>query len=252
MTRFSVNGKYVKPAGRPRTFEVVKENANNYLLDTGTVKEWFSKIVCKPAYWCVDCKHLNNGYCELNQIERPHQYEYICEHLELKNIEPKSTKPERWNPDHFEPIGFNAEPDGQLTIFQEAVDEPPEPDDYSCFEAYEDPWQEWEVREQENSDRVLKCSLTPPQKIIDKANFKGLKGTFDLKEIKNNLYWYIRYREDERVFLTFTDTSREIDLRSDYALNGIKINIFNLKIANLTRTTSSKLHDRPHGLVNLT
>ncbi|GBF79706.1 hypothetical protein [Aphanothece sacrum] len=243
--RFSVNGKYVKPVTRKGNYEIVKENDNSYLLDMGTTKEWFPKILCKPVYWCVDCKHLDGTYCQLHDFERPYQYEHICEDLELKNISPKSTKPTSWNPAHFGDIPFESEPNGQLTIFQEVVDEPPDPDDYPCFEAYEEAWNDCEIREQQNStktfreqeihtdvfreqeireqqnstktfreqeihtdvfreqeireqpdsDRALKCSLTPSQKIVDKANSKGLKGTFDLKKIGKNYYWYIRFRE---------------------------------------------------------
>jgi hypothetical protein len=49
-----------------------------------------------------------------------------------------------WNPAHFGHTDFQKENDGQLTIFFEDTNEPPDPDDFASIAAYEIAWTEWE------------------------------------------------------------------------------------------------------------
>jgi hypothetical protein len=49
-----------------------------------------------------------------------------------------------WNPAHFGHTDFQKETDGQLTIFFEDTNEPPDPDDFASIAAYEIAWTEWE------------------------------------------------------------------------------------------------------------
>jgi hypothetical protein len=65
---------------------------------------------------------------------------------------------ERWNPDHFSARGcangevpHQIEPSGQATIFYDAGDEPPDPDDFETTEEYEEALNQWENSQQECS-----------------------------------------------------------------------------------------------------
>lgn len=48
-----------------------------------------------------------------------------------------------WNPRHFGEVPRKQEPTGQMTIFWEDSQEPPEPDDYRSLAEYEQAWQRW-------------------------------------------------------------------------------------------------------------
>lgn len=54
------------------------------------------------------------------------------------------TNSDRWNPAHFGETPRLAEPNGQLSIFFDTSNEPPEPDDYPSLEDYEQAWEQWE------------------------------------------------------------------------------------------------------------
>ncbi|MEH1805384.1 MAG: hypothetical protein V7L28_08515, partial [Nostoc sp.] len=64
---------------------------------------------------------------------------------------------QRWNPDDFGEVPHKLDSDGQLTIFFDDSDEPPEPDDYLNLDDYEQAWEQWEstVREQDTRVSVL-------------------------------------------------------------------------------------------------
>ena len=56
------------------------------------------------------------------------------------------TNNNRWNPKDFLPVAHKSEDDGQLLIFTEEVDEPPDPDDYSFPELYRAAYLQWKYR----------------------------------------------------------------------------------------------------------
>lgn len=49
-----------------------------------------------------------------------------------------------WNPADFGEVEHMAEPDGQLTIFWQDNHEPPDPDDFSKLEEFEEAWEVWQ------------------------------------------------------------------------------------------------------------
>ena len=66
-----------------------------------------------------------------------------------------------WNPAHFGHTDFQKEPDGQLTIFFEDTNEPPDPDDFASIADYEIAWTEWEQTQtlpQENT--IMSFNIT--------------------------------------------------------------------------------------------
>ncbi|MEH1807791.1 MAG: hypothetical protein V7L28_21070, partial [Nostoc sp.] len=73
-------------------------------------------------------------------------------------LAPEHPQPEqRWNPDDFGEVPHKLDSDGQLTIFFDDSDEPPDPDDYLNLDDYEQAWEQWEstVREQDTRVSVL-------------------------------------------------------------------------------------------------
>lgn len=55
------------------------------------------------------------------------------------------TDSDRWNPELFNtPDKFQVEASGQVSIFLDSSDEPPEPDDFETLQEFEEAWQLWE------------------------------------------------------------------------------------------------------------
>ncbi|MEH2128312.1 hypothetical protein [Nostoc sp.] len=64
-----------------------------------------------------------------------------------EELAPQHSQPEtRWNPAHFGEVPRKLEDDGQISIFYDDSDEPPDPDDYLNRDDYEQDWGEWELR----------------------------------------------------------------------------------------------------------
>ncbi|MEH1811935.1 MAG: hypothetical protein V7K26_03640 [Nostoc sp.] len=71
---------------------------------------------------------------------------------------PQHPEPEtRWNPAHFGEVADKIDDDGQLTIFFDECDEPPDPDDYLSLDDYKLACNQWEstVREQDTQVSTL-------------------------------------------------------------------------------------------------
>lgn len=78
-------------------------------------------------------------------------------------LAPEHPQPDdRWNPSHFGEVPRKLDADGQLTIFFDEGDEPPDPDDYLNKEEYEQAWREWEstVREQDTQVSILVSEIS--------------------------------------------------------------------------------------------
>nr|WP_322714199.1 hypothetical protein [Nostoc sp. ChiSLP03a]MDZ8215424.1 hypothetical protein [Nostoc sp. ChiSLP03a] len=56
---------------------------------------------------------------------------------------------DRWNPAHFGEVPHQVSDNGQLTIFYDDIEEPPDPDDFLNLTEFEQAWSDWE------SGRVL-------------------------------------------------------------------------------------------------
>ncbi|WP_445631565.1 hypothetical protein [Nostoc sp. DSM 114167] len=71
---------------------------------------------------------------------------------------PEHQEPEtRWNPADFGEVPRKLSDNGQLTIFFDDSDEPPDPDDFKNLDDYEQAWEQWEstVREQDTQVSAL-------------------------------------------------------------------------------------------------
>jgi len=69
-----------------------------------------------------------------------------------------------WNPAHFGHTDFQQEPDGQLTIFFEGTNEPPDPDDFASIADYKIAWAEWEQTQilPQQEDKIMNFNITTP------------------------------------------------------------------------------------------
>ncbi|MEH2137148.1 hypothetical protein [Nostoc sp.] len=62
-------------------------------------------------------------------------------------LAPQHEEPEqRWNPADFGEVPHKLDSDGQLTIFYDDSDEPPDPDDFKNLDDYHQAWAEWRTR----------------------------------------------------------------------------------------------------------
>ncbi|MDF5706539.1 MAG: hypothetical protein PUP90_02365 [Nostoc sp. S4] len=59
---------------------------------------------------------------------------------------PQQINDEPWNLADFGEAPRKVDEDGQISIFWDDSDEPPDPDDYPCIEAYLEAWSKWELR----------------------------------------------------------------------------------------------------------
>jgi hypothetical protein len=108
----------------------------------------------------------------------------------------------RWNPADFGEVAHKVADDGQLTIFYDDSQEPPDPDDYLNRDDYEQAWQQWEilVRAQVKLD-------TP--KVAPEHNTHWVEKYWVKRS--GNKYWYFRYcwmagRKKNRVHLGSVDS----------------------------------------------
>ncbi|MHC5740266.1 MAG: hypothetical protein ACYTXH_36595, partial [Nostoc sp.] len=58
-------------------------------------------------------------------------------------VAPQQLEDNHWNPADFGEAPRKKDSDGQLTIFFDECDEPPDPDDYQNLEDYEQAWAQW-------------------------------------------------------------------------------------------------------------
>ncbi|MEH1829524.1 MAG: hypothetical protein V7L22_30010 [Nostoc sp.] len=62
-------------------------------------------------------------------------------------LAPQQDDPEqRWNPADFGEVPRKLSDNGQLTIFFDDSDEPPDPDDFKNLDDYHQAWTEWRTR----------------------------------------------------------------------------------------------------------
>jgi len=95
---------------------------------------------------------------------------------------------DRWNPNDFLPVAHLSDPDGQLLIFTEEVDEPPDPDDFSFPDLYRAAYLQWKYRNSSITPLAIendgeKSSITPLA-----IEVHGCLG-----EYVKNKNWYYRY-----------------------------------------------------------
>lgn len=101
-----------------------------------------------------------------------------------------SEQGDRWNPLYFSPINkHQIQPDGQLTIFFDSSQEPPEPDDFKSLAEFEEAWQQWE-REQEKYDHhgsLTGMMDTIESRMTHESNLPALRGRIPVIQPKSEV-----------------------------------------------------------------
>jgi hypothetical protein len=54
---------------------------------------------------------------------------------------------DRWNPKHFGEVPRKIESSGQVSIFWDDSEEPPDPDDFASIKQFEEAWEQWELQQ---------------------------------------------------------------------------------------------------------
>ncbi|MEH1817302.1 MAG: hypothetical protein V7L09_33565 [Nostoc sp.] len=133
---------------------------------------------------------------------------------------PQHPEPEtRWNPAHFGEVPHKVSDNGQLTIFFDDSDEPPDPDDHLNRDDYEQAWEQWELRvgAQVASDTAV---TTVEPRVGGKVTLATKKtapqhDTHWLEKYwvkrSGNKYWYYRYcwmvgRKKNRCYIGSVDS----------------------------------------------
>lgn len=126
---------------------------------------------------------------------------------------------QRWNPADFGEVPHKLDPDGQVSIFYEDIDEPPDPDDFKNLDDYHQAWAEWEilVRAQVTLSTVSTRVQTPvraqvsqvTKEIAPEQNTHWVEKYWVKRN--ENKYWYFRYcwmvgRKKKRIHLGSVDS----------------------------------------------
>ena len=135
---------------------------------------------------------------------------------------PQHLGPEdRWNPADFGEVPHKLDSDGQLTIFYDDSDEPPDPDDYKCVNDYHRAWAEWRTRVgAQVSKDTMKTTVVArvgAQVILDTKKVAPQHDAHWVEkywvERGGNKYWYYRYcwmvgRKKNRRYIGSVDSIR--------------------------------------------
>ena len=133
----------------------------------------------------------------------------------------------RWNPADFGEVPHIVDSDGQLTIFLDDGNEPPDPDDYLNLDDYEQAWAEWEILvgaqvtsstiESSVETRVGGLATLTTKKTAPQHDTHWVEKYW--VERSGNKYWYYRYcwmvgRKKNRVYLGSVDSVKAKKLKS--------------------------------------
>ncbi|WP_189525061.1 Arm DNA-binding domain-containing protein [Nostoc sp. 'Peltigera membranacea cyanobiont' 232] len=115
---------------------------------------------------------------------------------------PEHPQPEqRWNPADFGEAPRKLSDNGQLTIFFDDTDEPPDPDDYQNLDDYHQAWGEWEIlvggQVSQGTKPHTAESLVGEQVTTDTKKSAPQHDTHWVERYwvqrSGNKYWYFRY-----------------------------------------------------------
>ncbi len=132
-------------------------------------------------------------------------------------IAPQHTS-NRWNPAHFGEVSRKVDDGGQVSIFWDNSDEPPDPDNYLNLEEYEQAWREWELlvgAQVSPSTTVKTCVgaqvLDITKKVAPQHDTHWIEKYW--VERSGNKYWYYRYcwmqgRKKHRRYLGSVDSPK--------------------------------------------
>ena len=116
-------------------------------------------------------------------------------------VAPEHTDSDRWNPADFGELPHKLDKGGQLSIFSDDTQEPPDPDDYKNLDEYHQAWGEWEVlvRGQVSNVATMNTVETPVQEQVN-IDTKKTAPEHNSHWVEQywvercgNKYWYYRY-----------------------------------------------------------
>ncbi|MHC5740199.1 hypothetical protein, partial [Nostoc sp.] len=134
-------------------------------------------------------------------------------------LAPQQGEDNHWNPADFGEVPHKVSDNGQLTIFFDDSDEPPDPDDYKNRDDYHQAWTEWRTR--------VGAQVTSSTVATTVETRVGAQVTLHTKKVapqhdthwvekywverSGNKYWYYRYcwmvgRKKNRLYLGSVDS----------------------------------------------
>ncbi|MGV0102516.1 AP2/ERF domain-containing protein [Nostoc sp. DSM 114160] len=132
---------------------------------------------------------------------------------------------QRWNPAHFGEVPRKLSDNGQLTIFFDDSDEPPDPDDFKNLDDYEQAWGDWELRvgaQVTSSTTVESCVGAQVSHVTEKTAPQHDTHWVEKYwvERSGNKYWYYRYcwmqgRKKNRRYLGSVDSPKAKQKKTD-------------------------------------
>ncbi|MEH2312357.1 MAG: DUF4102 domain-containing protein [Nostoc sp.] len=143
-------------------------------------------------------------------------------------LAPQHQEDNHWNPADFGEVPRKSDSDGQLTIFSDDSDEPPDPDDYKCVNDYHRAWAEWRTRvgAQESFSTPTTTVATPvgahvalhTKKVAPQHDTHWVEKYW--VERSGNKYWYYRYcwmvgRKKNRRYIGSVDSIRAKQKKAD-------------------------------------
>ncbi|WP_322702513.1 hypothetical protein [Nostoc sp. DedQUE08] len=148
------------------------------------------------------------------------------------------TNGDRWNPAHFTEAPRQVDDDGQVSVFYDRSDEPPDPDDFLNLTEFEQAWSDWEsgrVLEQDTQQSALISSHSQKtrgdrpalvlerdtQNPVPEQKTSGLGDYTDvpehIKTVPEHLHWVEKYcpskRKDNHYYRYCWKTGRKIKHR---------------------------------------
>ncbi|HLO84910.1 MAG TPA: hypothetical protein VK203_07845 [Nostocaceae cyanobacterium] len=80
-----------------------------------------------------------------------------------------------WNSADFGEVLHQVDSNGQLLIFFETSNEPPDPDDYPTLTAFKKAWEQWEIKNPWWTNTRIKCKKSPSIKTAPEQNSSVLE-----------------------------------------------------------------------------
>jgi len=112
--------------------------------------------------WKIDAENVKSDECIEEELEKGSKLialrrrflELFFIHKDASGIS-KSDELEPWNPADFGELHHVAEADGQLNLLDWSDKEPPEPDDYSSIELFDEAYQQWVDAQTDEAEEEL-------------------------------------------------------------------------------------------------
>lgn len=112
------------------------------------IEKYSQKEIVKGKYdpaWDDETAFPQNQEKDSAVVEHSESYLEIPQNQKC-GCEGDRQNSDRWNPAHFGEIPRKCDEEGNLTIFWDDEQEPPEPDDFDSLKEFEEAWQQWESK----------------------------------------------------------------------------------------------------------